>query len=85
MDATENFFRMPIYLCPNCHSEQVEECDRCEMCGTYIEPDLVFCKDCSEEIKTTWENMVHGMSKERHIKYDDMQDLVMDWLEREVM
>ena len=84
MDSGENFFRMPIYVCPNCHSENVEECDRCELCGEYIEPDLVFCKDCSEDIKTTWENMIHGLSKERRISYKDMEEVVCDWIEREV-
>lgn len=72
------------YVCPNCHSTDVEECDICEMCGEYIEPHTMFCKDCAENIKITWENMIHNLSRERRVKYDDMQDMVMDWIEREV-
>lgn len=72
------------YVCPNCHSADVEECDRCELCGDYIEPYTLFCKDCAEEIKTTWENMIHRLSKERRTKYEDMQEMVLGWIEREV-
>ena len=73
-----------ISLCPWCKLDDLEECSRCEMCGEYIEPDTIFCKDCAEDIKTTWENMIYGLSKERRAKYDDMQDMVLDWIEREV-
>ena len=84
LDAGENYFRMPIYICPNCRSEDLEECDTCELCGEYIEPDTMFCRDCREEIKTTWENMIHGLSKERRVNYKDMEEMVCDWIEREV-
>ena len=84
MDSGENYFRMPIFLCPNCHSEDVEECDQCELCFDYIEPDTMFCKSCGEEIKTTWENMVHNLAKERNRKYKDTEELICDWIEREV-
>lgn len=70
--------------CPACHSEKIEACDYCEWCGQPVEPDLVFCEDCSERIKIAWDNMIHGLSKETRARYDDIEEFVCDWVEREV-
>lgn len=73
------------YACPNCKSDKIEDCDKCEMCGTYIPPDAMFCEDCAEDIKISFENMVHGLSKQRRIKYEYVEEAICDWIEREVM
>lgn len=84
LDIEENIFGTKYYICPSCKEGDIEVCERCEVCGEYIPPDMVFCETCRENIKTSWENMVNGFSKENRISYGSAEEFISDWVERNV-
>lgn len=84
LDTEVNIFGITGYICPVCKSGDVSECDRCEICGEYVPPEIVFCEDCAEKIRITWDNMVFGFAKENKIKFESAEEFITEWIAREV-
>lgn len=75
---------IPSIACPCCHSEEVVEAGRCDLCGDYIDPEERFCESCAEDLKISWQNMVNREAKDRGLRYEEMEEVFLDYLEREV-
>lgn len=84
LDEETNIFGITGFICPVCKSGDVGECDKCEICGEYVAPKTSFCKDCADNIRTTWDNTVVAFAKEHKITYEKSEEFILDWIEREL-
>ena len=68
-----------VALCPYCGSDDLEEADTCERCGTPIPPDEHLCDDCRDDLGYGVRSLIESfrgdvLDGERHF---------FDYLERE--
>lgn len=54
-DFTSEYFGRPVNhkigVCPYCGSEEIEEMDKCEVCGEWTDPGEELCDNCRGLIK----------------------------------
>ena len=85
LEGTGEFFKgIEGGCCPHCHSERLEEADKCEICGAWVAPYEQFCEDCKTEFMNAWsEAVVHvkDFAKTDTVK---AERLLLEFLEREV-
>ena len=74
--------------CPNCHSTNVVECWKCDICGNDIPPDEQFCDDCKQDMHSAWSTAVAQMlkwHKKPKTEFESIEKLMFEFLEYEVM
>lgn len=71
-------------VCPYCGVDEFLDAATCEVCGDPIPIDDKLCGVCAENIKNTWESAVQGLAVMNQVKYENMEQFVLDWIEREV-
>ena len=68
-----------ISLCPYCGSEDLEEADFCERCGTPIPPDEHLCQDCEDDLGYGVRSLIESFQGD----VLDAREKFFDYLERE--
>ena len=84
----ENFRGREHGCCPNCHSEDLYEARKCDICGNDIPPDEQFCDDCKQDMHSAWSTAVAQMlkwHKKPKTEFESIEKLMFEFLEYEVM
>lgn len=65
--------------CPNCKSDQIDEADKCDICGEYIQAGYI-CEDCAEDIQTRVRE-IKTYIKNNKLNYDEYINYLIEELE----
>lgn len=79
---------IPHAVCPHCHSKMIVEAEQCALCYEYIKPDEEFCDDCKQDMHNAWSTAVASVvqwNRRKPSEYETVEQLILDFLEREVM
>lgn len=84
--GTGEFFRgIEHGCCPHCHSEDLEEANECEVCGTAVGQYEQFCEDCKTEFMNAWSKAVSYVGEFAKVDMVKAERLLLDFMEREVL
>ena len=84
----ESFRGRESALCPRCHSDRVVEAWTCDLCGEPTPPDEPLCEGCKVDISNAWHKAVKTVAewhKKPLTEFNSIEQIILDFLEREVM
>ena len=85
MLGTGEFFRGREHgACPHCHSEDLVEAGKCELCGAELNPYEEFCGECMDELMNAWNSAVLIVAKRHNLVFEKAERLLLDFMEIEV-
>lgn len=88
VDGATEWRGIPHAACPKCYSENIVEAGSCELCGEDVKPDEQFCEECKQDMHNAWQTAVASVAKWNNRKpteFETVEQLVLDFIEREVM
>ena len=63
----------------DCKSDQIDEADKCDICGEYIQAGYI-CEDCAEDIQTRVRE-IKTYIKNNKLNYDEYINYLIEELE----
>lgn len=67
-------------ICPHCHSEEIEETDKCPVCGETIATTDDYCEDCNPLISAEVSVFIKDLQEAYNIDYTT----ALEWLTYEI-
>ena len=68
-------------VCPSCGGDDIEEMDKCEICGTWIPPGDGICENCHdliEDLTDQIRSLLRRMTITHKLNYEELVEKIME-------